>query len=140
MPAPIWFPVPAKSRPQRPNRSAEKRGSAKSPAQASLAGSPFGSVSQGPLTGHEVRPALPLVFPDPAVARSEVPPGVEGSVIVEITIDDHGTVIETRVLQALGYGIEEKVLAALRNWRFTPATIDGRAIPSQQDVYFRFPG
>jgi TonB family protein len=82
---------------------------------------------------------LPVVFPDPEVPRSQIPAGVEGSVIVEITIDDHGTVVETRIVQSLGYGIEEKVLAALRNWRFTPATLDGVAIPSQQDVYFRFP-
>jgi hypothetical protein len=43
------------------------------------------------------------------------------------------------VLRTVGYGIEEKVLAALENWRFKPATQDGVAIPSQQDVYFHFP-
>ena len=59
--------------------------------------------------------------------------------IVEVTIDVQGNVVETKVLQALGHGIEEKVLAALRNWRFRPAMMDGRAIPSQQDVYFHFP-
>jgi protein TonB len=43
------------------------------------------------------------------------------------------------VLKGLGHGIEEQVVAALRNWRFRPAMMDGRAIPSQQDVYFHFP-
>jgi TonB family protein len=107
--------------------------------QPSRAGSPFGSVAQGPATGHDVRPALPLVFPDPAILPWQIPSGVEGNVIVEVTIDAQGNVIETKVLQALGHGIEEKVVAAVRNWRFRPAMMDGRAIPSQQDVYFHFP-
>lgn len=138
---PMWFPAPAKA-PQRRVRNdfpVKKKPAAEPASEAVRAGSPFGSVLQGPLTGHEVRPALPVVFPDPMIPRSEIPPGVEGSVIVEVTIDDHGTVVETKVVQPLGYGIEERVLAAVRNWRFTPATIDGKAISSQQDVYFHFP-
>ena len=107
--------------------------------QPARAGSPFGSLAQGPATGHDIRPALPLVFPNPAILPWQVPSGVEGNVIVEVTIDAQGNVIETRVLQGLGHGIEEKVVAALRNWRFRPAIMDGRAIPSQQDVYFHFP-
>jgi TonB family protein len=103
------------------------------------AGSPFGSQAYGDTTGHEVRPALPVVFPDPVVARSEIPDGVAGDVVVEVTIDALGNVTETRILKPFGYGIEDKVLAVLRNWRFRPATMDGRPIPSQQDVYFHFP-
>jgi TonB family protein len=107
--------------------------------QAALAGSPHGSMSSGPIDGHEVRPAFPVVYPDPGVSRSEIPDGVIGDVVVEVTIDERGTVTATRVLQPLGYGVEEKVVAVLRNWRFTPATMDGVAIPSQQDVHFHFP-
>jgi TonB family protein len=103
------------------------------------AGSPYGSLFSDIMNGSEVRPALPMVFPDPPVHRSEIPNGVAGSVIVEVTIDAQGKVIETRLLQGLGYGIEEKVIATLHNWRFRPATKDGVPIPSKQDVYFRFP-
>lgn len=109
---------------------------AESPARA---GTPYGSFAQGLASGRDVRPALPIIFPDPAVMPWQIPSGVEGNVIVEVTIDVQGNVVETKVLQALGHGIEEKVLAALRNWRFRPAMMDGRAIPSQQDVYFHFP-
>ncbi len=103
------------------------------------AGTPWGSLLQGPVDGHEVRPAFPLVFPDPVVPRSQIPAGVAGNIIVEITIDEQGNVVAMKVLQAIGYGIEDKVLAALRNWRFQPALMDGHAIASQQDVHFRFP-
>jgi len=107
--------------------------------QPERAGSPFGSLAQGPSSGHDIRPALPVVFPNPSIFPWQIPSGVEGTVIVEVTIDVQGNVTETRVLQGLGHGIEEKVLAAVRNWRFRPAMMDGRAIPSQQDVYFHFP-
>lgn len=103
------------------------------------AGSPYGSLLNGPISGHDVRPALPVIFADPAISRSELPAGIEGNVIVEITIDAQGIVVDTKVLQGLGHGIEEKVVAAVRNWRFRPATVDGVATPSQQDVYFHFP-
>lgn len=103
------------------------------------AGSPLGSLADGPLEGHDVRPALPLVFPDPSVSRDDLPQGVTGDVVVEVTIDAQGNVIETRVLKAFGYGIDDKVLAVLRNWRFRPATLDGAPVPSQQDVHFHFP-
>ncbi|HEX6466413.1 MAG TPA: TonB family protein [Terriglobales bacterium] len=109
------------------------------PENALKAGSPFGSAFDGPTSGEEVSPAIPLVFPDPFVSRSEIPSGVQGDVIVEITIDAQGNVIDTKLLQNFGYGIEEKVLAALHNWRFRPATRDGRAIASKQDVHFHFP-
>jgi TonB family protein len=109
------------------------------PTRAPHAGQPYGTVIEGPVDGHDVRPALPFVFPDPAIRRSEIPDDVNGNVIVEVTIDAQGNVVETRVLQALGHGIEDKVLAALRNWRFRPATLDGVAVPSRQDVYFHFP-
>src|SRR5689334_7547797 len=67
------------------------------------AGSPFGSALSGSLTGHDVRPALPIAWEDPVVPRSTLPDGVEGNVIVEITIDEAGTVTATKVIQGLGY-------------------------------------
>ncbi len=123
---------PAKKRPRIPRSEAEA-------VQAPRAGTPFGTLLEGPVTGHDIRPALPMVFPDPTVGRSELPAGAEATVIIEITIDDKGNVVGMKVLKPSGLGVEERVLAVLRNWRFRPATRDGVAIASQQDVYFHFP-
>jgi periplasmic protein TonB len=106
---------------------------------SSHAGSPFGFLASGPANGHEVRPALPVVFPEPLVSRAHIPPDLQGDVVVEVTIDAQGNVIGTKILQSLGYGIEEKVLAAVQNWRFRPATIDNVPIASQHNVYFHYP-
>jgi hypothetical protein len=41
-------------------------------------------------------------------------------------------------VQSLGPAIDAKVMAALENWRFRPATRDGVPIPSKQDVVYHF--
>ena len=106
---------------------------------AARAGMEYGSLSQGTVSGTEARPALPVVFPDPAIFPWQVPKGLQGDVIVEVTIDEQGAVTETRLLQSLEPGIDEKVVATVRNWRFRPATVDGVAISSRQDVHFHYP-
>lgn len=108
--------------------------------QTAHAGSPYGSrVPGAPLTGHEVIPALPQVFPDPAVSSSDLPPGVQGDVVVEVTIDERGNVIELKLIRGIGYGIEARVLETLRQWRFRPASKDGVTISSQHIVTFHYP-
>jgi len=105
---------------------------------APAVGTEFGSV--GSTTGTEARPALPMVFPDPAIFPWQLPNGLTGDVIVEVTIDDQGAVTETRLLQSLKPDIDQKVVATVRNWRFRPATVDGVAISSRQDMHFHYPG
>jgi TonB family protein len=101
------------------------------------AGSLYGSLSYGTFTGPEIRPALPIVSPDPAFGSDAA--GIEGDVIVEITIDEAGAIVQKIVLQSLGPAVDQKVLAALENWRFIPASKNGVPIPSKQDVYYHFP-
>jgi len=104
------------------------------------AGSAYGSRTPGmPLTGHEVIPALPQVFPDPDVSPADLPDGLQGDVVVEVTIDERGNVIELKLIRGIGYGIEDRVLAALRRWHFKPASKDGVTIASQHIVTFHYP-
>jgi periplasmic protein TonB len=105
----------------------------------SRAGSPLGTMIDGPITGHEVHVAYPVVYPDPPVARAELPRDLQGDVVIEVTIDSQGNVVETRILQAIGHGIDEKIMATLRQWRYQPATLDGVPVASKHDVHFHFP-
>ncbi|HSE48406.1 MAG TPA: energy transducer TonB [Terriglobales bacterium] len=111
----------------------------KDPSGTREPGSPYGTSYYGLSYGEEIKPALPVVFPDLRIARDQLPDGVHGDVIVEVTIDEHGSVIEQRLLQGIGYGIDERVLALLRDWRFRPATRNGVPIASKHDVHFHFP-
>lgn len=108
--------------------------------QTAAGGSLYGSRIPGaPLTGHQITPALPQVFPDPAISRADLPSGVQGDVVVEVTIDEQGNVVGLKLIRGIGYGIEERVLATLRQWRFRPAVKDGVTIASQHIVTFHYP-
>lgn len=128
---------PAKTQPQPSQTSQPTQQNA--PELTARGGSPWGRVPGSPITGDEVVPALPQVFPDPPVSRADLPTGVEGDVIVEVTIDAEGNVVETKLLQGIGYGVEQKVLAVLQRWHFRPAMKDGVTIASQHIVHFHYP-
>lgn len=101
-------------------------------------GSPFGSQSNGLYSGADVRPALPVNSSDPKVDTAELGGGLEGDVVVEITIDEKGNIVEKKVLRSLTPSVDLKVLAALEGWHFLPATRNGMPIASKQDVYYHF--
>jgi TonB family protein len=105
----------------------------------SHAGSALGTMIDGPMTGHEVHVAYPVVYPNPPVDRAELPRDLVGDVIIEVTIDSAGNVVETRIVQAIGHGIDEKIEATLRRWHYQPATLDGAPVASRHDVHFHFP-
>jgi len=101
------------------------------------AGLPYGTLSRGATFGEEIRPALPVTTSDPVAYPWELP-DAEGNVVVEITIDERGEIVRKTVLQSMGTKLDEKVLAALENWHFHPATRNGIPIPSKQDAIFHF--
>jgi len=133
--------LPAKPKPPKaePKRGHSAASADNAPEETARGGSPFGRAPGSPLTGDEVIPAFPDVYPDPPVARGELPAGVQGDVIVEVTIDSRGDVIETKLLQGIGYGVEQKVLQVLQRWHFHPAMRDGVTIASQHIVHFHYP-
>jgi TonB family protein len=127
--------------PEAPTSADEAKAQAsatKSEPPATPAGMPYGSLAGGAAFGDEIRPALPVSAIDPVVDPHDLAGHGEGSVIVEITIDDRGTIVQKVVLQSLGPIVDGKVLAALESWHFLPATRNGVAIPSKQDVYYHF--
>lgn len=118
-----------------PPEAAESTATASS---APPSGSVYGSSLVGSPIGQEVRPALRVKGSEPTVNPAEFA-GLEGNVVIEITIDDRGNVVEKNLLQSLSPGVDRKVLAALEDWHFLPATRDGVAISSKEDVYYHFP-
>jgi TonB family protein len=132
--------APKQPKPVDRQREAAHATAANVPVETAHGGSPWGSRVPGtPIIGPEVIPALPEVFPDPPVTAAELPSGIQGDVIVEVTIDEQGNVVEEKLLKGIGYGIEEKVLAVLRQWHFRPATQKGVTIASQHIVHFHYP-
>ena len=146
--AKLLFPRTSKKHPSQQTKSRQSKPAPK-PQQVlaneevgdrnSRAGSPLGTMIDGPITGHEVHVAYPVVYPDPPVDRSELPRDLVGDVVIEVTIDSQGSVVETKIVQAIGHGIDEKIEATLRRWHYQPATLDGTPVASRHDVHFHFP-
>jgi periplasmic protein TonB len=82
--------------------------------------------------------ALTTYSPSPAPDLSALPHGVQGDVVVDVTIDPTGKVADLAVLHTLGYGIESSVIGTLKTWTFRPATKDGNPIASVQELHFHF--
>jgi TonB family protein len=61
--------------------------------------------------------------------REAIESRVEGSVVLQITIDAEGKVTRVEVLQGVGYGLDEAAAAAARTFRFEPAEINGQPAP-----------
>jgi protein TonB len=56
--------------------------------------------------------------------------GITGDILLEIVIKADGSVGDVKVLRGLGYGLDERAVSAVRNWRFAPA----RRLGSPVDV------
>ncbi len=55
--------------------------------------------------------------------------GLEGLVVLEAIVDEHGRVgHDIKVLRRLGHGCDEAAVVAVRQWRFRPATRNGKPI------------
>jgi periplasmic protein TonB len=82
--------------------------------------------------------ALTTYSPSPKPDLSALPRGIQGDVVVDVTIDPSGKVADLAVLHGLGYGIESSVIGTLKTWVFRPATKDGTPIASVQELHFHF--
>jgi len=121
------------SRPHLPplRQSATVTNSPASPAPDNTAGSDsFGSG--------DVQIALSTYSPRPRPDLSTLPRGTEGDVVLDVTIDPTGKVADLQILRGLGYGVENKVMETVRTWKFHPATRDGVAVASVQELHFHF--
>jgi TonB family protein len=50
---------------------------------------------------------------------------MSGTVGVEITVTEQGEVQNPRIVESAGEVLDQAVLAAVRNWRYTPAEKNG---------------
>jgi protein TonB len=71
-----------------------------------------------PVKIRDVRPEYPTI------ARTA---GVKGLVIIEATIDTSGEVVGTRVLRSVPL-LDEAALNAVRQWKYTPAKLNGEPV------------
>jgi protein TonB len=62
------------------------------------------------------------VYPDIAVRAH-----LQGIAILEATVDEAGQVTDVRVLRTAGALLDREAIAAVRQWRYRPLTLNGVA-------------
>jgi protein TonB len=70
----------------------------------------------------------------PSLARES---HVEGVVILDVIIDETGNVTSTRVLRSVAL-LDQAAIDAVRQWKFTPARLNGEVIPIVMTVTVSF--
>jgi len=65
---------------------------------------------------------------------------IQGTVQLEAVVQADGTVGEVRVIRSLDreFGLDDEAVACLKQWRFTPGTKDGVAVPVLVSVEMSF--
>jgi TonB family protein len=76
----------------------------------------------------------------PTILASELPSRFEQYLTVEVTIDIDGRVADARLVSGEAMPtIEQRVLAAIREFKYIPAKRGGSPIPSQVDIVVHIP-
>lgn len=94
-------------------------------------GGPYrpGSGIDPPRLLHEVK----AQFTDEARRQN-----VSGDVVLEIVVTRDGAVGDVKVLQGLGAGLDERAIAAVRQWQFAPARRQGQPVDVIVEVAVEF--
>jgi protein TonB len=80
----------------------------------------------------------PLNVPQPNYTERARAAGIEGKVRVELTVDETGRVVSVRVIQGLGYGLDEAAVQAAQSATFEPALRCGKASRATFTISMRF--
>lgn len=86
----------------------------------------------------DMRPAFPVFSPRPAVPDRALLPVVETKIVVDVDVDEMGAVVREVLVKGLGNQLDQIVLDTVKTWRFQPATVNGKAVPTQAELIFPY--
>jgi protein TonB len=80
----------------------------------------------------------PISVPQPSYTDDAQAAAIEGKVRVQLTVDESGKVIDVKLIQGLGHGLDEAALQAARRATFEPALRCGRPAQATFTIAMRF--
>jgi protein TonB len=112
-------------------------GSGKGPGYGPGSGGGFGGGAYRP--GGGVSLPVPITKPEPEYSEEARKAKYQGSVTLQIVVDEKGVPTDIRVVKKLGLGLDEKAIEAVAKWRFKPGMKDGKpvAVIATIEVSFR---
>jgi TonB family protein len=75
---------------------------------------------------------------EPEYSEAALKAGIQGAVLLDLVIDQQGLPQDIAVLSPLGFGLDERALQSVSQWRFKPATKDGEPVKVQAQVEVNF--
>jgi TonB family protein len=88
--------------------------------------------------GGGVSPPRALDTPDPEYSEEARKAKYQGTCILWLIVGPDGHPRDIKVARALGMGLDEKAIQAVRNWKFAPAMKDGKPVAVQINVEVNF--
>lgn len=88
--------------------------------------------------GRGVSAPRPTYDPNPEYSEQARNLGYDGTCVVWLVVDANGLPRDIRVVRALGMGLDDKALEAVRQWRFTPAMKGDTPVAVQINVEVTF--
>jgi TonB family protein len=85
--------------------------------------------------GGAVVPPQVLYRAEPEFSEEARRKKISGTVRVYLWVDENGDVSHVRVVQGVGYGLDEQAVDAVRQYKFKPATLNGE--PVKVDLYIQ---
>jgi protein TonB len=79
-----------------------------------------------------------LYAPDPEYSEEARKAKYQGTVVLWLVVDASGRPQQIRIQRALGMGLDEKAIEAVKQWKFDPARRDGQAVPVMINVEVNF--
>ncbi len=88
--------------------------------------------------GGGVSPPRALDTPDPEYSEEARKAKYQGTCVLWLIVGPDGKPRDVKVARALGMGLDEKAIQAVRNWKFEPAMKDGKPVAVQINVEVNF--
>ena len=86
----------------------------------------------------DATPVFPVFSPHPPVTDRSLLPAQEKKIVVDVNVDALGQVVSETLVKGMGNKLDQIVLDIARTWRFQPATVNGKPVPSQAELIFPF--
>jgi len=94
---------------------------------------------EGPImVGGDVLAPEKISSPPPQYTEIARKARIQGVVIVQAIIDKQGNVTNVKVLKGLPMGLEEAAVAAIKSWKFRPATLNGKPVTVYYNLTVNF--
>ena len=79
-----------------------------------------------------------IYSPDPEYSEEARKSKYQGTVVLWLIVSPDGSPRSIRVQRSLGMGLDQKAVEAVKNWKFQPATKDGKPVAVQINVEVNF--